>query len=306
MGFLCCNSGSFNGFDETSCICDENRHVDSLVYLWAKHLTDSVSLFTFSSSMFLNIPLIVKWIESMSCRQNSIQLLLCWAPCDPLLPTLGKYAMQAAHTARRLESVAISSQSISDKRCRSIAPWCDEEWLAWCSLHIKSTVILHRPWLGHKGYHNISYNSWGTQGHVLQWKPRIQCHVQPVSSQSVTKCKTMLTFCENSGSHSKVTSCEITVVLSCRESSGNWDENASSLPVSKCFGITGVIFTTWDKDQRSPRTLKTFCPTVLLVGPCSKRITCWVHKTQLEVNMSVPHWVMTTSSKRAPSALQNS
>lgn len=82
-----------------------------------------VFVYTFSSSMFLNIPLMVPWIESMSCTQNSIQLLLCWAPCDPLPPTLGNCAMQAAQVARRLGSVAISSQSISDKRLRSIVPW---------------------------------------------------------------------------------------------------------------------------------------------------------------------------------------
>lgn len=40
----------------------------------------------------------------------------------------------------------------------------------------------------------------------------------------------MLTFCNNSGSQSKATSCEITVVLSCRESSGNWEENANNFP----------------------------------------------------------------------------
>lgn len=40
----------------------------------------------------------------------------------------------------------------------------------------------------------------------------------------------VFTFSVNSGSQSKVTSCEITVVLSCRETSGNWAENDSSFP----------------------------------------------------------------------------
>jgi hypothetical protein len=59
----------------------------------------------------------------------------------------------------------------------------------------------------------------------------LQCHVQQFSSESVfTVRKTMLTFRKNSCSQSKPTNCEITVVLSCRESSGNLDENASNLP----------------------------------------------------------------------------
>jgi hypothetical protein len=54
----------------------------------------------------------------------------------------------------------------------------------------------------------------------------------------------MLTFCKNSCSQSKATNCEITVVLSCRESSGNLDENASNLPafqyrIKKFRGLTG-------------------------------------------------------------------
>ena len=59
----------------------------------------------------------------------------------------------------------------------------------------------------------------------------------------------------------------------------------TSLHNSKVVLIGVYCFT----DMYSPKTLQAIGLVLILVGPFSKRITCWVHETQLVVKMSVPH-----------------
>ena len=104
----------------------------------------------------------------------------------------------------------------------------------------------------------------------------------------------------------------MTVVLIWRDTSGNWDENASNFPKiqntnkKKEEELSAKLLRLHLNSWFIPNTAQAMWPTQVLEVPWSKRITCWVQETQFEVKMSVPHWVMMTSSRRVPSTLQQS